>query len=163
MVIMDQSTRRIIGFAAHGGTVDGAMLCRMFNKIISAANSNPRYLSSDHDPLFTYHQWRANLRILEVTEVKTVPYVPLSHPFIERLIGTVRREFLDHVPFWGSNDLERKLVRFRDYYNEQRCHRALQGSAPLLAIDNAQTQYAKLDDYSWQSHCKGLYLIPIAA
>ena len=45
----------------------------------------PRYLSSDHDPLFEFHRWRANLRILEVREVKTVTYVPLSHPFIERL------------------------------------------------------------------------------
>ena len=33
------------------------------------------------------------LRVLEVTKIKTVPYVPLSHPFVERLIGTVRREF----------------------------------------------------------------------
>ena len=87
MVIMDQSTRRIIGFAAYGGTVDRAMACRMFNKIISAANSNPRYLSSDYDPLFTYHQWQANLRILDVEEIKSVPYTPTSHPFIERLIG----------------------------------------------------------------------------
>ncbi len=39
------------------------------------------------------------LRIFEITEVRTVPYVPLSHPVIERLIGTIRREFLDHVPF----------------------------------------------------------------
>ncbi len=50
----------------------------------------PRYLSSDNDPLFLFRQWNANLRILEVTEVKTVPYVPLTHPFVERLIGTVR-------------------------------------------------------------------------
>src|SRR6478736_8619316 len=50
-----------------------------------------QYLSSDHDPLYRFHQWQANLRVLEVTEIKTVPYVPLSHPFVERLIGTVRR------------------------------------------------------------------------
>ena len=48
----------------------------------------PKYLSSDHDPLYRFGQWQANLRILEVTEIKTVPYVPLSHPFVERLIGT---------------------------------------------------------------------------
>src|SRR2546429_5519378 len=36
------------------------------------------------------HQWQANLRILEVKEIKTVPYVPLPHPFVERLIGTLR-------------------------------------------------------------------------
>ena len=42
-----------------------------------------------------FHQWLANLRVLEVAEIKTVPYVPLSHPFVERLIGTLRRECLD--------------------------------------------------------------------
>jgi hypothetical protein len=43
-----------------------------------------------------------NLRIVEVTEIKTVPYVALSHPFVERLIGTIRREYLDHMSFWTS-------------------------------------------------------------
>src|SRR2546428_9834294 len=52
----------------------------------------PKYLSSDHDPLYRFHQWQANLRVLAVQEIKTVPYVPLSHPFLERLIGTIRRE-----------------------------------------------------------------------
>jgi hypothetical protein len=64
----------------------------------------PRYLSSDNDPLFKFRRRKANLRILDVAEVKTVPYVPLSHPFVERLIGTIRREFLDYVPFWGAGD-----------------------------------------------------------
>ena len=45
----------------------------------------PKYLSSDHDPLYRFKQWQANLRILEVAEIKTVPYVPLSHPFVKRL------------------------------------------------------------------------------
>ena len=53
----------------------------------------PNFLSSDNDPLYRFHQWQANLRILEVTEIKSVPYVS-SHPFVERLIGTVRREYL---------------------------------------------------------------------
>jgi hypothetical protein len=35
-----------------------------------------------------------------VNEIKTVPYVPLSHPFVERLIGTIRREYLDLILFW---------------------------------------------------------------
>ena len=89
MVVMDQFTRRIIGFAVHKRAPDGPGVCRMFNGIISGSGS-PQYLSSDNDPLFRYRQWEANLRILEVTEVKTVPYVPLSHPFVERLIGTIR-------------------------------------------------------------------------
>jgi hypothetical protein len=44
-----------------------------------------------------------------VKEIKTVPYVPLSHPFVERLIGTIRRECLDHTLFWTAVDLEMKL------------------------------------------------------
>ena len=95
---MDQFTRRIVGFAAHAGDVDGAALCCMFKRAVSLQGI-PRHLSSDNDPLFQYHQWQANLRILEITEIKTVPYVPLSHPFVERLTGTLRREYLDHIFF----------------------------------------------------------------
>ena len=88
LVVMDQYTRRIIGFGVHAGTVDGVALCRMFNRAIRGQSWMPKYLSSDLDPLYRFGQWQANLRILEMTEIKTVPYVPLSHPFVERFIGT---------------------------------------------------------------------------
>jgi putative transposase len=101
----------------------------MFSQVI-AGQSTPRYLSSDHDPLFRYHRWPANLRILEVEEIKSVPCVPVSHPFVERLIGTIRREFLDHVFIWNAVDLERKLEDFRIYYNENRVHQSLGGRTP---------------------------------
>ena len=67
----------------------------MFNTATSDRGT-PRHLSTHHDPLFEAHRWRANLRILEIDEIKTLPHVPLSHRFVERLIGTMRREFLDH-------------------------------------------------------------------
>jgi transposase InsO family protein len=89
LVIMDQFTRGIIGFGVHAGDVDGVALCRMFNKAVSS-HDVPHYLSSDNDPLFLYHRWQANLRILGVDEIKSIPYTPLSHPFIERLIGIIR-------------------------------------------------------------------------
>ena len=89
-----------------------------------------KYLSSDHDPFYRFHQWQANLRILEVTEIKTVPYVPLSHPFVERLIGTIRRECLDRTLFWTSADLENKLLDFRTYFNFHCSHTALKGQTP---------------------------------
>ena len=75
MVVMDQFTRRIIDFAVHPGDLNGIAVCRMFNKVISK-KSLPKYLSSDNDPLFKYHRWKANLRILEIDEIKTVPYTP---------------------------------------------------------------------------------------
>src|SRR5439155_7145635 len=95
-----------------------------------AGKSLPRHLSSDHDPLFRFHRWLANLRILEVEEIKSVPYVPVSHPFVERLIGTIRREILDHVLISNAIDLERKLEEFRNYYNDNRVHQSLSGSTP---------------------------------
>jgi transposase InsO family protein len=162
MVVMDQFSRRIIGFAVHASVFDGAAVCRMFNSIIGASVI-PRYLSSDNDPLFAFHQWNANLRILDVTQVKTVPYVPLSHPFVERLIGTIRREYLDHVPFWTARDLERKLLLYKEYYNRDRVHRGLDGIPPNDQSDITDRKVARLSNYRWQEHCRGLYQLPVAA
>ena len=97
LVVMDQYSRRIIGFGVHAGAVDGTALCRMFNHAIRGQPAMPKYISSDHDPLFLFERWQANLRIIDVAEIKTVPYVPLSHPFVERLIGSIRREYVGHT------------------------------------------------------------------
>ena len=162
LVVMDQFTRRIIGFGVHAGDIDGAVLCRMFNTAISTKGA-PKYLSSDNDPLFLYHRWQANLRILDVDEIKSVPYTPRSHPFVERLIGTIRREFLDHTFFWNTQDLERKLDTFIHYYNQYRVHQSLDGDMPDEVSAGHQPLLAKLDNYSWISHCNGLFQTPIAA
>ena len=69
LVVMDQYTRRIVGFGVHSGTVDGRALCRMFNHAIRG-HSTPKRISSDNDPLYLFHQWQANLRVLGVDEVK---------------------------------------------------------------------------------------------
>ena len=116
LVVMDQFTRRIVGLGVHHGDIDGVHLCRMFNHAIRDQGT-PRRLITDHDPLFEAHRRRAHLRVLEIDEIKTVPHVPMSHPFVSRLIGTVRREFLDYVLFWNARDLERKLVDFATYFN----------------------------------------------
>ena len=163
MVVMDQFTRRIIGHSVQAGVLDGPAVCRLFNEAIAQAGALPRYLSSDHDPLFEFHRWKANLRVLEVAEVKSVPYVPLSHPFVERVIGTIRREYLDHVPFWTARDLERKLLSFRDYYNNQRTHHALGGVAPGERSGNPKSTVVNLNNYRWRSRCGGLYHLPVAA
>jgi putative transposase len=67
MVVMDQFTRRIIGFAVQSRVVDGPALCRMFNQVIAGASALPQQLSSDHYPLFEFHRWKANPRILDVS------------------------------------------------------------------------------------------------
>jgi len=82
MVVMDVCTRCIIGFGVAVVNLDGPAVCRTFNRVI-AKQSPPQCLSSDHDPLFRFQRWRANLRILEVIEITAVPYVPRSHAFVE--------------------------------------------------------------------------------
>ncbi len=162
VVVMDVFTRRIIGFGVERADSCGVSICRMFTQII-AGKSLPWHLSSDHDPLFYFHRWLANLRILEVEEIKSIPYVPVSHPFVERLIGTIRREFLDHVLIWNAIDLERKLEEFRIYYNESRVHQSLSGSTPGERSGESPPGHAVLDHYAWRYHCRGLFQMPITA
>jgi hypothetical protein len=64
----------------------GISICRMFNQARWGQQISKR-VSTDHDPLFRFHCWRAKLRILDIEELKSVPFVPRSHPFIERLMG----------------------------------------------------------------------------
>jgi putative transposase len=133
----------------------------MFNRA-TRGHTPPTYLSSDHDPLYRFHQWQANLRILDVEAIKTVPYVPLSHPFVERLIGTIRRECLDRTLFWTAADLELKLLDFQRYFNRHLTHAGLDGLTPepRTGEDSAR---ASVGTYRWRSHCRGLYQTPIAA
>ena len=143
---MDQFTRRIVGFAVHRGVVDGVALCQMFNRAIRT-QTLPKYLSSDHDPLYRFHQWEANLRVLDVKEIKTVPYVPLSHRFVERLIGTIRREFLDQTLFWTAADLEDKLQAFQRYFNKHRTHLGLERRLPEPGEEKVTLNFAS---YRWK-------------
>ncbi len=95
----------------------------MFQQAI-CRKSSPESLSTGNDQLFRFHQWQANLRVLEVMEIKTVPGVPLSHPFVERQIGTIRRQCLGYALFWTTPDLQAKLRDFQDYFN---AYRPMQG------------------------------------
>jgi transposase InsO family protein len=162
LVVMDQFTRGIIGFGVQAVAVDGPALCRMFHQAISEEGL-PTRLSTDHDPLFQFHRWQANLRILDVETVQTVPQVPWSHPFIERLIATIRREYLDRLFFWSAADLERKLELFKNYYNAARVHQGLFGDTPGEKAGGPTPQAAGFENYRWQSHCHGFFELPIAA
>jgi transposase InsO family protein len=162
MVVMDHFTRRIVGFSVEPANIDGVAVCRMFNQAISG-EPLPKHLSTDHDPLFRFHRWRANLRVLEIEAIKTVPFVPCSHPFVERLIGTIRREYLDHLWFWNRLDLQRKLDQFASYYNDVRVHDALARKTPAEQRGRTSPPVADLQQFSWQVHCHGLFHTPIAA
>jgi len=113
--------------------------------------------------LFEYLQWKANLAILGIEEVRTIPYCPVSHPFIERKIGTIRREYLDHVFYWNAKDLKRKLRAYQDHFNELRIHQGIAGKVPNEMADLEETKIASIEGYRWQSYCNGLFQMPEAA
>jgi hypothetical protein len=79
------------------------------------------------------------------------------------LIGTVRREFLDHVLFWNTRHLERKLAEFRLYYDAARSHASLEGYTPLTFADRRSIACADLTEVRWTTHCRGLVQLPVAA
>ena len=154
-------TRRLVGVGVHCGAVTGADLCRMFNASIYGHGA-PRHLSTDHDPVFEAHRWTANLRILEIDEIKTVPHVPLSLPFVERLIGTMRRESSAICCSGNGRDLEQKLAEFEAYYDAARGHASLDGYT-LTFAGGRTVAPAHLTEVRWVSHCRDLVQFPVAA
>ena len=162
MVVMDVCTRRIVGFGVAPAPMDGIAVCRMFERA-SAGQPAPKHISTDNDPLFRFHEWRALLRAQGMDELKSLPHIPTSHPFVERLIGTIRREYLDQTLFWNQRDLERKLDTFRDYYNAHRVHRSLDGSTPDDRTAICPPLRGNLRSYCWKKHCRGLFQLPVAS
>jgi putative transposase len=163
MVVMDHFTRKIIGIVVCRGSLTGADVCRMFAEIHNHSARRPRHLSTDHDPLFKFHQWKANLRIFEIDEIKTIPETPWSHPFIERVIGTIRWEYLDDTLFWNDRDLTQKLREFVQYYGSERVHSSLSGNTPRGLSGNSCVGKINIHNYGWKSYCNGRFSVPIAA
>lgn len=160
MVVIDVFSRQLVGFAVHAGSPDGAAVCRMFREI-AQGKTLPHYLSTDHDPLFKCHRWQANVRIYGIEAIKSVPYTPVSHPFVERVIGTIRREYLDKTFFWNEHDLLRKLNQYRDYYNHTRGHLSLGGKTPSQMATHSEPATGNIQNYHWQSFCNGLFKVPV--
>jgi len=164
MAVIDQFSRRIVGFSIKARAPSRTDICRMFNSVIKGQPRLPKYLSSDNDPLFKFQRWQANLRILEIDEIKSVPYTPESHPFIERFFRSVRNEFIDHTLFWNSQDLQTNLNQYKSYYNSTRGHWSLDHLTPnqQAECDSAPAKAGTMGSLRWQSHCSGLLNTPIA-
>ena len=98
--------------------------------------------------------------MLDIDEIKLVPHVPMSLPFVERLIGSVRRELLDHTLFWTATDLENNLCDYHGYYNEHRTHSGRDDTTP---VEPADRTIIKIEEYRWEKRCRGLFELPVAA
>ena len=70
-------------------------------------------------------------KVLDIDEVISAPRSPWQNPFVERVIGSIRRECTDHVIAFGESHLRRVVYEYVVYYNEARAHMALDGNSPV--------------------------------
>src|SRR5207244_1095654 len=92
-------------------------------------DSAPSFLLRDRDSVYG-HVFRQRVKGMGVGEVLTAPHSPWQNPFAGRLIGSIRRECLDHVLVLSERHLRRILARYFTYYHQARTHLALDKDAP---------------------------------
>jgi transposase InsO family protein len=98
----------------------------------------PRYLLRDRDAIFG-NDFRKQVRDMGICEVLSAPCSPWQRAYVERVIGSIRRECLDHVIVLHENSLRRTLNSYFDYYHRSRTHLSLGKDAPEpRAIQPAQ-------------------------
>jgi putative transposase len=93
----------------------------------------PRFVSRDRDAIYGSDA-RRTVQQLGIEEVLTAPRCPWQNPFVERMIGSLRRECLDHVIVLNERSLHRPLQRYLAYYHKWRTHLSLDKDAPVPRV-----------------------------
>lgn len=97
-------------------------------------DSAPRFVIRDRDAIYGWDV-RRTAGAMGIDEVFTAPRAPWQNPFVERVIGSIRRECLDHVIIWNERALRRHLGRYLMYYHKWRTHNlALDKDAPIARV-----------------------------
>jgi transposase InsO family protein len=126
-LILSLDRRRIIHFnVTRNPTAEWTSL-----QLIQAFpfDTAPRYLIRDRDSIYGPKVFHA-LGILGIEQIVTAPRSPWQNGYCERVIGTIRRECLDHVIVWNEKHLRRVLKEYLAYYHESRTHMGLGKDAP---------------------------------
>ena len=89
----------------------------------------PRYLVRDRDHAFA--AWANTATTMGIEEVLTAPRSPWQNAYVERFIGSVRRECLDHVIVLSATGLQRLMYVYGTYYERSRTHLSLNKDAPV--------------------------------
>ena len=92
-------------------------------------DSAPRFLMRDRDGIYG-EAFQRRIKNLGIEEVVSAPRSLWQNPYVERLIGTIRRELLDHVIVLNEAHLKRLLAGYLDYHHSSRTHQSLDGNAP---------------------------------
>jgi len=112
----------------------------------------PRYVLRDRDSIYG-SAFRQTVQNLEMTEILTAHRCPWQNPYVERLIGSIRRECLDHVIVFNEDHLRRILTEYFRYYHRWRTHRSLEMDVP----DGRSIQGPELGDVIQMPEVGGLH------
>jgi transposase InsO family protein len=128
LIVLSHDRRRILHFSATGHPT-AAWTARQLLEACGPEEM-PRYLIRDRDAIYgeAFHR---QARVLGIEEVPTAPHSPWQNPYLERVIGSIRRECLDHVIVLGEGALRRILASYVTYYNGARTHLSLHKDAPV--------------------------------
>jgi transposase InsO family protein len=96
----------------------------------------PKYLLRDRDAIYG-SAFQRRVQSMGIEQVLSAPRSPWQNPFVERLIGTLRRDCLDHVIALNERQLKRIVARYLDYYHDWRTHLSLSMDAPNPRIVHA--------------------------
>jgi len=127
LVVLAHQRRRVL----HFNVTEHPTAAWTAQQIVDAFpdDSSPSYLLRDRDKIYG-HSFRQRVKGMGIDEILTAPYSPWQNPFAERLIGSVRRECLDHVLVLSERHLRRILTRYFVYYHRARTHLSLEKDAP---------------------------------
>jgi transposase InsO family protein len=127
LVILAHERRRIV----HVAVTDHPTAAWTAQQLREAFRWNdvPRYLVHDRDSAF--HAWTTTAAALGIEEVLTAPRSPWHNAYVERLIGSVRRECLDHIVIVNARGPGRVLADYLEYYLKSRTHLSLDKDAPV--------------------------------
>ena len=126
-VVLAHDRRRV----AHCNVTDAPTPQWTAQQLVEAfpGETAPRYLLRDRDAVYGV-VFSSRVQSLGIREVKTAPRSPWQNPYVERLIGTLRRECLDHMVVLNETHLRRLLRNYLTYYHGCRTHLALEKDAP---------------------------------
>jgi putative transposase len=100
-------------------------------------NTVPRYLLRDRDRIFGT-TFTGTVEAMGINEVVSAPHAPWQRAYIERVIGSIRRECLDHVIVLNEASLRRTIQSYLGYYHNWRTHLALSKDAPVARATQSQ-------------------------
>ena len=92
-------------------------------------DSVPKYLLRDRDAVYG-HEFRRQLDVMDIKQVLSAPRSPWQRGYVERVIGSIRRECLDHVIVFSQESLRRVLRSYFSYYHRSRLHLSLGKESP---------------------------------